>query len=185
MIAFWNVKRTELLKKLWMEGVMSAALIAAEIGGGCTRNMVIGKIQRLRKADPSLKERVTVFNAARLELSRARKSAVRGFTNSLAPKKARHGAVLVPPAGNPVGLTKRQHVGCCAIVGYWPEQLTAVVTHRLPVYCPGNAVEPPRRPYCAYHEGLYYNRTPGGKNVGNGHYRKGQRNQTPPAEPAE
>jgi GcrA cell cycle regulator len=41
--------RIERLKKLWGEG-MSAALIAMDLGGGITRNAVIGKVNRLKLA---------------------------------------------------------------------------------------------------------------------------------------
>ena len=42
----WTDERVELLKKLWGDG-LSASQIAAEIGGGITRNAVIGKVHRL------------------------------------------------------------------------------------------------------------------------------------------
>ncbi len=42
----WTDERLELLKKLWSEG-WSASQIAAEIGGGMTRNAVLGKSHRL------------------------------------------------------------------------------------------------------------------------------------------
>jgi GcrA cell cycle regulator len=42
----WTDERVELLKKLWSDG-LSASQIATEIGGGITRNAVIGKVHRL------------------------------------------------------------------------------------------------------------------------------------------
>jgi GcrA cell cycle regulator len=42
----WTDERVEQLKKLWSDG-LSASQIAAEIGGGVTRNAVIGKVHRL------------------------------------------------------------------------------------------------------------------------------------------
>src|SRR4051812_6375347 len=42
----WTDERVELLAKLWSEG-LSASQIAAELGGGVTRNAVIGKVHRL------------------------------------------------------------------------------------------------------------------------------------------
>ena len=42
----WTDERVELLKKLWSQG-LSASQIAAELGGGVTRNSVIGKVHRL------------------------------------------------------------------------------------------------------------------------------------------
>ena len=42
----WTDERLDLLKRLWCEG-LSASQIAAEIGGGMTRNAVLGKSHRL------------------------------------------------------------------------------------------------------------------------------------------
>ena len=42
----WTDERVELLAKLWGEG-LSASQIAAALGGGVTRNAVIGKVHRL------------------------------------------------------------------------------------------------------------------------------------------
>ncbi|HET6375478.1 MAG TPA: GcrA family cell cycle regulator [Methylocella sp.] len=42
----WTEERIELLQKLWLEG-WSASRISAELGGGITRNAVIGKVYRL------------------------------------------------------------------------------------------------------------------------------------------
>jgi GcrA cell cycle regulator len=42
----WNEDRVELLKKLWSEG-LSASQTAFELGGGISRNAVIGKVHRL------------------------------------------------------------------------------------------------------------------------------------------
>lgn len=44
--AGWTDERVELLGKLWGEG-LSASQIAAVLGGGVTRNAVIGKVHRL------------------------------------------------------------------------------------------------------------------------------------------
>jgi GcrA cell cycle regulator len=42
----WDENRVELLKKLWGEG-LSASQTAVELGGGISRNAVIGKVHRL------------------------------------------------------------------------------------------------------------------------------------------
>lgn len=44
--AGWTDERVELLGRLWSEG-LSASQIAAQLGGGVTRNAVIGKVHRL------------------------------------------------------------------------------------------------------------------------------------------
>ncbi len=43
----WTDERVERLRKLWTDGI-SATEIAYDLGGGLTRNAVIGKIHRLR-----------------------------------------------------------------------------------------------------------------------------------------
>ncbi len=58
----WTDERVELLRKLWNEG-LSASRVAAEIGGGISRNAVIGKIHRLglsqrAKAPPAPRARL-------------------------------------------------------------------------------------------------------------------------------
>ena len=42
----WTDERVDLLSRLWLEG-RSASQIAAALGGGLTRNAVIGKVHRL------------------------------------------------------------------------------------------------------------------------------------------
>jgi GcrA cell cycle regulator len=42
----WTQDRIKLLKRLWPEG-LSAETIARELGGGLTRNAVLGKVARL------------------------------------------------------------------------------------------------------------------------------------------
>ncbi len=42
----WTDERVELLRQLWLDG-KSASQISAAIGGGLTRNAVIGKVHRL------------------------------------------------------------------------------------------------------------------------------------------
>lgn len=43
---YWTAERVEKLKKLQLDG-MSCSLIASRLGGGATRNSVIGKLHRL------------------------------------------------------------------------------------------------------------------------------------------
>lgn len=56
----WTDDRVEVLKRLWQEG-LSASQIAKQLGGGVTRNAVIGKVHRLGlsgRAAPSQPARV-------------------------------------------------------------------------------------------------------------------------------
>ena len=66
MSAGWTEDRVGALKKLWLVG-QSASQIAKALGGGVTRNAVIGKVHRLGlsgRATPSQPSR-TVFRAPR------------------------------------------------------------------------------------------------------------------------
>ena len=45
----WTDERVELLKQLWLDG-KSASQISSILGGGVTRNAVIGKVHRLGRA---------------------------------------------------------------------------------------------------------------------------------------
>ena len=42
----WTEERIELLQRLWLQG-QTASQIAEQLGGGVTRNAVIGKAHRL------------------------------------------------------------------------------------------------------------------------------------------
>ena len=69
MTAGWTEDRVGALKKLWLEG-QSASQIAKQLGGGVTRNAVIGKVHRLGlsgRAAPSQPARTaaTTFRTAR------------------------------------------------------------------------------------------------------------------------
>lgn len=43
----WTPERVETLKRMWAEG-RSCTEVAVALGDGCTRNMVIGKVRRLK-----------------------------------------------------------------------------------------------------------------------------------------
>ncbi len=63
----WTEERVGALTKLWLEG-QSASQIAKALGGGVTRNAVIGKVHRLGlsgRAAPSQPARTTAFRTAR------------------------------------------------------------------------------------------------------------------------
>jgi len=68
MTAGWTEDRVGALKKLWLEG-QSASQIAKQLGGGVTRNAVIGKVHRLGlsgRAAPSQPARTaTAFRTTR------------------------------------------------------------------------------------------------------------------------
>jgi GcrA cell cycle regulator len=84
----WTDKRIERLCKLWNDG-LSASQVAKELGGGITKNAVIGKIHRLGLA----------HRAAAVAVERNRYPAVRPPAPSKLPKLAmlNPAAPLVPP----------------------------------------------------------------------------------------
>lgn len=45
--SIWTPEKVEQLKKLWTEDGLTASQIAQQLGGGITRNAVIGKVHRL------------------------------------------------------------------------------------------------------------------------------------------
>ena len=55
----WTEERIALLKKLWKEG-RSARQIAAVLGGGATRNSVVGKAHRLKLSARARPQRTSV-----------------------------------------------------------------------------------------------------------------------------
>lgn len=91
--AGWTEDRIERLKALWSEG-KSASEIAVILGGGLTRNGVIGKIHRLKldkRAKPSVK-------AMKAKGERGSAGKYRGVVN--AARKARASTLtLRPPMG--------------------------------------------------------------------------------------
>jgi hypothetical protein len=80
-VSFWTVERIEQLKKLWVAG-LSASRIAAEIGN-CTRNAVIGKVQRLGLTGRS--KVITILQRRATRPSRVGQSGVRVSANRAAP----------------------------------------------------------------------------------------------------
>lgn len=55
----WTEERVGRLKKLWLEDGFSASQIASILGGGLTRNGVIGKVNRLKLSKKQPKARPT------------------------------------------------------------------------------------------------------------------------------
>lgn len=86
MNAGWTEDRVGALKKLWLEG-QSASQIAKALGGGVTRNAVIGKVHRLGlsgRAAPSQPARTT-FRTARPSATKAAAAAPAAPAPTAAP----------------------------------------------------------------------------------------------------
>ena len=80
----WTDDRVELLKKLWLDG-RSASQISNELGGGVTRNAVIGKVHRMGMSGRTKTPEMPVASAkpkdrqqARPQVSRPTGPVVRG-----------------------------------------------------------------------------------------------------------
>lgn len=94
----WTDDRVELLSKLWAEG-LSASQIAAALGGGVTRNAVIGKVHRL-----GLSGRVKAGPAAAQRPARPRPASPAGAAPATqagdAPRATTSEAEPAPRTGN-------------------------------------------------------------------------------------
>lgn len=98
MTAGWTDDRVGALKKLWLEG-QSASQIAKQLGGGVTRNAVIGKVHRLGlsgRAAPSQPARTT----AAFRTARPRPAAT-AATTAAQPAAPRRLEVVLPKAVQP------------------------------------------------------------------------------------
>lgn len=137
--AAWTDARVTRLRGLWADGY-SASLIAADLGGGVTRNAVISKIHRL-----NLKPRNVV----------ARKP--QGPRRQAAPRKPR---VVVPwcePADPLIDLPADESPTACTIMDLkeascrWPLGHPSMAMQ----YC-GAAKHPAGGSYCARHARIAY-----------------------------
>ncbi|MDO1559069.1 GcrA family cell cycle regulator [Brevundimonas sp. 2R-24] len=96
----WTEERVGTLKKLWLDG-LSASQIAKQLGGGVTRNAVIGKVHRLGlsgRAAPSQPSR-PAFRTTRPRPSQP--SAPRRIEAAAAPRPAPQQPAPPPPAPMP------------------------------------------------------------------------------------
>lgn len=95
MNAGWTEDRVGALKKLWLEG-QSASQIAKALGGGVTRNAVIGKVHRL-----GLSGRAAPSQPARTTFRTARPSTKAAAASAAAPTAAAAPAAPVQPTQAP------------------------------------------------------------------------------------
>lgn len=101
----WTAERTELLRRLWKEG-LSASQCAKQIGG-ITRNAVIGKVHRL-----GLAKRGAESQDGKVKRAAATRRRVQTLPALPAPRKAFVEPIPVLP---PIGATKIEHMepGTC------------------------------------------------------------------------
>jgi GcrA cell cycle regulator len=162
----WTDERVELLKKLWTQG-LSASQIAGELGGGVTRNAVIGKVHRLglsgrakapptQAARPARKATRAPSHPLTHGASGASAPQVRGNL-ALAPKMEAAPAPIIQVAPQPVQevvipISERVTImelreSMCR----WPHGDPTTPEFR---FC--GAKSPPGTPYCAYHSQVAY-----------------------------
>jgi GcrA cell cycle regulator len=85
----WTKEREDRLRVLWTEGVQSSAQIAKELGGGISRNAVLGKAHRMGIANDRPKA-ISKNHLSRAQMRKQRERAPSAFHTSLpfgAPEK--------------------------------------------------------------------------------------------------
>lgn len=127
-----------MLRKLWAEG-MSCSVIAFKLGGGITRNAVIGKVNRLK-----LERRRTAFQQGKLYQQRRVAHVVKnpkGRSSGISLPKAAFvmKPILVEPVPGRVTIVEVK--GCRWPVGH---------AGKLHVFC--DAPQKDGRPYCEFHD---------------------------------
>jgi GcrA cell cycle regulator len=155
----WTNERIDLLQRLWLEG-SSASRIAGELGGGVTRNAVIGKVFRLGlsgrvKAGAGHVPAAPMHQRAPRRQAQARSSAPASHGNAALalqplvmeaqlPQVARG---VVMPMCEPVTIMELRESMC-----RWPIGDPTQIEFR---FC-GAKKLPGQGPYCACHAGVAY-----------------------------
>lgn len=159
----WTDERVELLKKLWLDG-RSASQISSELGGGVTRNAVIGKVHRMGmsgrakapEAVPVAAARPRDKQPARTVTPRPTGPLVRGnLALSVAPRPVaqsapRHVAEVVIPISERVTIMELREAMC-----KWPLGDPMSADFR---YC-GAKAPLGGAPYCGTHAKIAYQPT--------------------------
>ena len=164
----WPPERVAELLRLWGEG-HSAESIAAEMGGGLTRNSILGKVHRLRqkRGIDAIPHR-TRDEHTPTRPTRSTKSKAPRTSKSASPRKGK----IMPPHETPVQTQAETSLTEAANVlanTPWPDAILALRSHhcRWPFGDPrrksfrfcGEPAEP-NRPYCAVHHRLSYSAPP-------------------------
>lgn len=144
----WTDEQSELLKKLWADG-LSASQIAAELGG-ITRNAIIGKVHRLglsgraKSAPATPRPRRTPSSTRTVRISRA--PIYRDIALGVEEVAVSEAIDLVIPIGQRRTLLELTEQTC-----RWP---TGDPCSGDFFYCGGNPVKGVS--YCAYHARMAY-----------------------------
>lgn len=164
----WTRSRIEALKVDWLEG-LSASEIARRLGGGITRNAVIGKIHRLGLSErrvPKLPPEGRPARAPtvpRQTYAKPPKPGPQGkpaivFGNCTpAPTKSAHGRVYVMPESRPLPVEAPVDGPVVALADLTPGACRWPVgdpAHPSFGFCGRKAIDP--CPYCTEHAGMAY-----------------------------
>jgi GcrA cell cycle regulator len=148
----WTEVRVDTLRRLWSEG-LSASRIATALGGGITRNAVIGKVHRLglagRTKPAAAGEPRARKSRTASALLRVARPAVRGNTAlayELEPEAEPELADNVIPLGQRRSLLELNEETC-----RWPIGDPGTADF---FFCGGRAVA--SLPYCSYHARVAY-----------------------------
>ena len=102
----WTDDRVESLRKLWLDG-LSASQIAKHLGGGLTRNAVIGKVHRL-----GLSGRATASQPNRVAFKPARPPRPAAPT----PPVLRRSEAISPPRPEPAPVAAVEETGSATVL---------------------------------------------------------------------
>ena len=166
----WPLERVAQLLRLWVNGD-SAEAIAAEMGGGLTRNSILGKIHRLRQklglgAVPSrTRDQHTPTRPTRSKKSKEQTAEPKSAPS---PRKGKTMPHQDTPAPTQAETTLTEAANVLARTP-WPDAIMALRAHhcRWPFGDPRRsnfrfcgAKAEPNRPYCAAHNRMAYNPVP-------------------------
>ena len=149
--AGWTDERVEILGRLWAEG-LSASRIAAHLGGGVTRNAVIGKVHRL-----GLAGRVKAGQQAASKPARPRPQppgAVIEFFRPEAPSAAEANGATAVASGSEIAIPTSKRVSILDLRESscrWPIGDPTTVDFG---FCGGRAAT--GHPYCVAHCQIAY-----------------------------
>ncbi len=116
----WSEDRVEILTKLWMQG-LSASQIAVELGGGVTRNAVIGKVHRL-KLSGRVKPATSTARARNANKSTRRASTSKSSTSSTNATTKRRNVGYAPVSIGATALKSEQDQESELLIGHAQEQ---------------------------------------------------------------
>lgn len=167
----WTDERARMLRDLWNDHSISATVIAAQLGGGITRNAVIGRAHRdnlpPRGSNPRAHVKVKPWTSLGISERTYRRRLKHGQELSAGFRAVRHPLPPYQPLSKDPQ-TETEAIAACFIDGLRVEFLDIQdnacrwpVSERPPhVFC-AKPKQHRNLPYCACHCRVAYNYTPG------------------------